>query len=72
MLHDSAYMLDGGCLLHKAKWPPKNASYRDIADTYMSYIYRNCGNVGRQVTITINGYSNSASIKDHKHLRVRH
>jgi hypothetical protein len=66
---DSAYVLDGGCLLHQVKWPPKNASYRDIADTYMSYVYRNCGNDGRQVTIIFDGYGNGPSTKDHEHLR---
>ena len=25
---DTAYVLDGGCLQHKAKWPPKGATYQ--------------------------------------------
>lgn len=66
---NSSYVLDGGCLLHKAKWPPKGATYGDIVTTYSGYIYRNCGHDGRHVTVVFDGYGNGPSTKDHEHLR---
>ena len=63
---DTAYVLDGGCLLHKAKWPPKGATYQDVVKSYLSYVERN---YGHSVTIVFDGYNNGPSTKDHEHLR---
>jgi len=49
-------VLDGGCLLHKAKWPPKEATYYDVVQTYVSCIDRNYCKDRRTVTVVFDGY----------------
>jgi hypothetical protein len=64
-----SFVLDGGCLLHKAKWPQKGATYSEVVQTYVSYSDRNYYRDGRIMTVVFDGYSNGPSTKDHKHLR---
>ena len=57
------HVLDGGCLLHKVKWP-KIGTYLDVIQLFVRHIKHNFGSVA---VIVFDGYH--ASTKDHEHQR---
>ena len=59
----SAFVLDGGALVHRVRWA-KDASFRDLANTYVSYVHRHYGSA----TVVFDGY-NDMSTKDNEHIR---
>ena len=60
------YVIDGGALIHKVKWS-KKATYKDIAQQYVSYVRTKYGTS----CIVFDGYEQGPSIKDHEYqLRV--
>ena len=62
----ATHVIDGGALIHKVKWP-KKATYKDIAQQYVSYVRAKYG----ASSIVFDGYEQGPSIKDHEHqLRV--
>ena len=58
----TAYVLDGGALLHRVRWLP-NSTYDDVICQYKKYIDVKFG----QCHIAFDGYCNGANIKDHEH-----
>jgi len=61
----SVFVLDGGSLLHRVKWP-KTGLYIDVVQLYIQYVKNNYGS---HVTIIFDGYGNGPSTKDHEHDR---
>jgi hypothetical protein len=61
----TAYVVDGGNLLHAVKWL-KTGTNVDVALQYLSYLTRNYAG---SVTVVFDGYCNGPSIKDHEHQR---
>ena len=60
------YVIDGGSLIHKVKWP-KKVTYKDIVQRYVSYV---CAKYGESC-IVFDDYGQDSSIKDHEHqLRI--
>jgi hypothetical protein len=57
------HVLDGGCLLHKVKWP-KVGTYADVLNLYVSYVKFN---FGLDAVVVFDGYASST--KDHEHVR---
>jgi len=57
------FVLDGGSLLHKVKWP-KVGTYHDTVMCYVRYVR---SHFGSQATIVFDGYNSGSSIKDHEH-----
>ena len=60
----SFHVLDGGALLHKVKWPPKN-TYEIIIKHYVQFVN---GKYGLSC-VAFDGYENGRYIKDHEHKR---
>ena len=58
------HVLDGGAFLHRVKWK-KHATYKEIAENYVSYVHTKYGSC----CIVFDGYDQGPSIKDHEHLR---
>ena len=58
----ATYVIDGGALIHKIKWP-KKATYKGIAHQYVSYVRAKYG----ASCIVFDGYEQGPSIKDHEH-----
>lgn len=56
-------MLDGGCLLHKIKWP-KVGTYGEVVNMYVNYVNFN---FGYDAVVVFDGYASST--KDHEHVR---
>jgi len=61
----TVYVLDGGSLLHRVKWP-KEMTYIELIGLYLRYVK---SNFGSQVTVVFDGYDNGPSTKDHEHDR---
>src|SRR6218665_3750497 len=61
----SQFVLDGGSLLHKIKWP-KTGKYIDVIKLYLGYILRNYGS---KCCIVFDGYESGPTTKDHEHER---
>ena len=64
-LPTSVFVLDGGSLLHKVKWP-KLISYMDVVRLYATYVNKNYGS---GCHIVFDGYESGPSNKDHEHDR---
>ena len=60
----SMYIIDGGALLHKVKWPP-NSTYEVIIKHYIHFVNSNYG----LSCVVFDGYDNGPCIKDHEHKR---
>ena len=59
------FVVDGGFLLHKVKWPGIG-SYTDVCKHYSLYIQQH---YGANSTIVFDGYCTGASVKDQEHFR---
>jgi hypothetical protein len=57
------HVLDGGCLLHKVKWP-KIGNYDDVLKLYVDHVKFN---FGCDTVVVFDGYA--PSTKDHEHVR---
>lgn len=60
----SFYVLDGGTLLHKVKWPCKS-TYEIIIQHYVQFVNATYG----RSCVVFDGYDNGPSTKDHEHKR---
>ena len=58
------HVLDGGALIHRVK-RQKGATYREIAESYVSYVHQHYGHS----CIIFDGYKQGPSMKDHEHQR---
>jgi len=61
----SAFVIDGGWLVHKVKWQ-SCCTYAELAELYVNYVGRH---FGHRVTVVFDGYGNEPTIKDHEHTR---
>jgi len=61
----TVYVIDGGCLLHRVKWP-KVGLYGDVLDLYRRYVLKHFGN---GCVVVFDGYNSGPTTKDHEHFR---
>jgi hypothetical protein len=59
------FVVDGGSLLHKIKWP-KIGKYVDVIKLYLSYVQKH---YGTRCIVVFDGYASGPSVKDHEHDR---
>ena len=62
----TAYVLDGGALLHRVPWQP-GLTFHELCQLYVSYINKRY----QHATIVFDGYDSGPSIKDATHRRQR-